>query len=200
MDKDEDDKLEARVKIKLGYSLKHAEKYVDDEDFVKYAIKINPKNFRYASERLRDDENITLLALKEEKNKKMEVELGVFFWATNRLKDNKDFMLKVVKISGANITFTSPSLREDMDILREAMKENPTVLKYVSKSLQNDIELLEILEEGSLNKNLEKRFLILEQENKKWLEERLQTLQIYKEEQKMKELMNVGIKGKKKKF
>ena len=48
-----------------GNSLKHAPKFQDDLEVVQTAIQSNPAAFYYASERLRDQEEVSFLAISQ---------------------------------------------------------------------------------------------------------------------------------------
>ena len=61
--------IDTYYKKKQNPLIECSENYLDDKDFIKKAIKIDPNSIKYASRRLRQDKTIAKVILK--KNKKL---------------------------------------------------------------------------------------------------------------------------------
>lgn len=63
-------------------------------------------------------------------------------YASERLRDNKDFILEAVKQSGFNLKYASERLKHDKEIILTAVKKNSYALEYAPKRLRDDREFI----------------------------------------------------------
>lgn len=100
--------------------------------------------FQYISEILKDDEEVVLkfatnsrdLKCEYINREKMEVK-----YASTRLKDNKDFVLKLIKIPHV-LYHVSDRLKNDKDLIRAFVEINSHDFIFASSSLKNDKEFV----------------------------------------------------------
>lgn len=82
--------------------------------------------FRQMPERLRDDEELVLIAAQKDRLKE------VLAHMSTRLKDKKNVVLASVTTNGMNLEFASQRLKDDEEVVRAACKQNPSALEYAS--------------------------------------------------------------------
>jgi hypothetical protein len=88
------------------------------------------KAIKYASERLRDDEEVALIAIDEfEENIK---------YISNRLRNDRDFILKIVKNNGLNLEIVNMNFKNDKEIVLAAVSNHGSAIEFASKRLQDD--------------------------------------------------------------
>lgn len=63
--------------------------------------------------------------------------------------DNKERVIKAVKVNGFLLQYASDRLKNDKEVVIEAIKENRNSLKYASELLRNDKELAAKVSEPS---------------------------------------------------
>ena len=61
---------------------------------------------------------------------------------SNRLRNDKDFVLEAVKRTVSGLAFASAELRNDKDVALAAVKADGLAIQYVSDRLKNDEEVL----------------------------------------------------------
>ena len=86
---------------------------------------------------LRDDEEIVMAAACSNSGYKF------FSFASERLRSNRDFVLKVSKVSPCIIEFISKELCQDREIIMNAVSFNGYLLKHASEQLKSDREIVE---------------------------------------------------------
>ena len=91
------------------------EKLKDNPEVVKVALKHDSRNIEYASKRLRSDENFVLENIKLN---------DVYLGCLPELKDNFEFVKKVVKEWPAQILHASPRLANNIELLNYALKND----------------------------------------------------------------------------
>lgn len=104
----------------------------DDIDVVTAAIKNNGSSLIDASDRLRDDKELTLLAIEHEDIQR------VLEFASDRLKNDPDVVLAAVANDGEAIINASASLQASKDFIQEAITTNPDVYEFIDDKLKND--------------------------------------------------------------
>ncbi len=127
----------------------------DDEDVVKLIIKNTPNGFMYASDRLKDNEEIVRFAILggNEKQAKPLISDGktrlgaiygeTFIYASDRLRDNKKFVLNMIEEYNVPlIQYTSERLRDDKDVVIETVEKDSEQLKFASDKLRDDKEVV----------------------------------------------------------
>ena len=62
--------------------------------------------------------------------------------ASDRLKNNKEFIKEATKISYISLKFANPKFRDDKEIIMEAVKNCGWALEYASDKLRNDVEVV----------------------------------------------------------
>lgn len=62
-------------------------------------------------------------------------------YASDRLKDNKEFFLDIVKIDGMAIQYASDRLKDDKDVVLVAIDENGRAIQFASERLRNDKDI-----------------------------------------------------------
>lgn len=129
-------KEEAIKKIKAGISIKEVSDFYDDIDVMSEAVKIDWKNIKYASSRLKKNKTIALLALKNSELALKQID--------ESLQDDKDILVKAFDTSH-KIAVIKPELLSDLDYLERLLK--------VGSSEHKIVEMLssEILEKYAVN-------------------------------------------------
>ena len=117
---------------KEAYNFKYLSKELkEDKDFVLTAININPSIFSYvSSKKLCDDEEVIELAVSKDKSN--------IFSASDRLKNNKNFMLKLYKLYNISLHYCASSLQDDEEIVLLECKQNYYYFNSASNRLKND--------------------------------------------------------------
>jgi hypothetical protein len=140
-----------------GSNVKYAsERLKDDKQFAIEAVKHHSHVLKYLSPRLQDDEDVVLAALKQYPMSPLE-------FASKRILNNKDFALVSISITACNIFYFNEALGNDIDILKTLRK--------------------------SLNKNKEMKQEFLEN-YPKYYKERMDILKKYEESAKLKIILN----------
>ena len=125
-----------------GDALKDLEDYRNNKDVVKAAIESLPQAFSYASEELRDDEEIFLAAIS---HRDFRAGYGgdIFKHASERLRSDKEIVWQVVEEDGWCLEYASDELKADKEIVLKALggycakrdmtySNNPGVLQFAS--------------------------------------------------------------------
>ena len=112
-----------------------SERLRDDKEVVLAAVKVNPVgNLRLASERLRGEREVVMTAMKEDPY--------AFISADSHLRDDRIFARMALKKRGSLLAELSQELQNDRDIVEEAMSENSNSFKYASSQLKTDDVLI----------------------------------------------------------
>jgi len=89
----------------------------DNLPFMREAVKISPRNFSFASERLKDNKSLLLLALEKKAHALKD--------ASSRLKNNKEVVLKAFNKTPSSLKHSSKKLRCNKKFLKEIFDSNP---------------------------------------------------------------------------
>ena len=89
---------------------------------------------QYASERLRDDKDVVLAAVKEDGH--------TLQFVSDRLRDDKDVVMAAVKQEGYILDYASSRLKDDEEVVLAAIKEYAYVLEIASDRLKNDYNFI----------------------------------------------------------
>ena len=112
---------------------------IDEEEEKEYSIEDAEANF--------DNEEFMLKALQEKA-------WWVVAYSSDRLKANKEFMMKAVQSNGQLLYYASKELRDDKDIVSEAVKNKWLIFKYASKRLRGDKDVAKIALEQNLKASI----------------------------------------------
>lgn len=126
--------------VKDGYFIGNSPEFCDDEDVVKEALQMSleksyPCPFYVAGKNVKNNEEMVLLAL-QYTNYALE-------YASERLKENKKFALKALKITYCFRDF-SPKVQQDYTVLMKALTiyPNECALAYASDQLKDNKEVV----------------------------------------------------------
>lgn len=102
-----------------------------DKNIISVAVQKNGYALKFASLDLKNDPEIALVAASNPY-------FSGFEFVSSSLKDNKEFVLKVVGQNKSNLKFASDRLRDDFDVALAAVRPNRDALKFLSKKLISD--------------------------------------------------------------
>jgi hypothetical protein len=141
--KDDEDIVKKAVLNDSGAFEYASDRLKDDKDFVKWVITASGsiKNIlNFASERVRnelkDDKNALMAALKSN----WYPSKTVLQYASDRLRDDKDFVLEQVGSNGDVLEYASNRLKDDEEVVLAAILSDLSALKYASDRLKDDKE------------------------------------------------------------
>lgn len=129
----DDDEIAFNAVLNWGQAIRDvSERLRDNENLAMIAANDDPMgtNLAFLSERLRDNENIVSLYI-------MKHGCSIAY-ASDRLKNNKVIGIKAVKSDGESLACLSERLRDDMEVVTAACHENGESLQYVSERLRDD--------------------------------------------------------------
>jgi hypothetical protein len=101
----------------------------------------------YASESLRSDREIVLLAFTAEWEYDFALdpdEDGLLQYVSQELRGDREVALLAVQMGGINLQYVSDDLKADCEFVMEAIEQHGWALEYASDDLQNDPELIAI--------------------------------------------------------
>lgn len=118
------------VILKDPYAIKKNPLYRNNPYYMLAAVMNDPKNLVFASSELRDDKDIVFIAsVLDESN---------FYYASDRLKKDADFILKIVRHSKLMIyDDIDPTLKNDRSFILSYVKVKPEILRR-AKAFQSD--------------------------------------------------------------
>lgn len=115
------------------------DKYKDDEELVMEAICWNPFMLKFVSYRLRSNEDVVLKALEKSYDGR------VFEFASKNLRDDENFVARIVVKYPRSFEFATERLRDDKEYVRDLI---PTtygkITLYVSDRLKKDPDIIKI--------------------------------------------------------
>lgn len=144
------------VKKKHGDIIEFASNELkDDKDFV---LKLISTGFIYSedmSERLRNDKEIILAGtkvsidsakayrLKIGREKEEVYALDFFSYASEELRNDKEFAIQIIRMGAAILGVCPDSLKDDKDVVLESVKvkDNETIVRFASARLRNDLDV-----------------------------------------------------------
>lgn len=140
------------------------DKIGNDKEYIISLINKDSVFFEYANEKMKDDEDVVMTALKSE-NAKMDF----FNYASPRLKNDKRIVLKAMEISFYNCRYIGDELKNDIgfvktiinngypeilaflsdlkdneEIVRDSVSMNGTLFQYASPRLKDNEDILRI--------------------------------------------------------
>lgn len=138
--------------------------YINDRFKALQAVKENGRALKSVSKELQSDREVVMAAvmnydnafsspfqyasrsLKNDKEFVLAVvkeDPQALQFAFKRLRDDKDVVLAAIKRYDSAIIFASPRLLDDVDVVREAVKQNPKRIMFASKRIRNNPSLLD---------------------------------------------------------
>jgi hypothetical protein len=99
--------------------------------------------FKYASAKLRDDEELARLSLR--------INTSTFESLSERLRSKKDFVRDVVEKSGYELNFASAILKDDPEIVKIAAIQYPPILMQISPRFREDDKFMISIIESNAN-------------------------------------------------
>lgn len=100
----------------------------DNKSFVISLIKENPKNYKFASENLKNDLSVALVAL--------ELDGLLLEYAGEKVKNNRTLTSLAVKNNGLALEFAHSKFQDDNDIVAIAMHQNFYAKKFVGSKMK----------------------------------------------------------------
>ncbi|MCI6272134.1 MAG: DUF4116 domain-containing protein [Erysipelotrichaceae bacterium] len=94
-----------------------------------------PYNFAYASERLRDDEEIVLDVIEDE---------ILFSLASDRLKSDREFIKKAIIENSYVLKHVHENFKDDEEIVKLAVSKRGVALEYAGEYLKDDENIIKI--------------------------------------------------------
>lgn len=131
---DEVDMDLVRAAISQNYSVVSIFSYqaLGDRDFVKQLVNIHGRVLEYVAPRFRDDEELVYDAV---------VTYRAFEYASNRLKNDEAFLMKILDKNPSCIAYAPVKYREDRALMKKLIDVHPYVYRYVKGDLQKDLPL-----------------------------------------------------------
>ncbi len=122
------------------YMIEDAEANSDNKEFMLQAIKDkSPWVIRYASDRLHDDKDLMMTAVKCDGQE--------LYYASKRLRNDKELVMEAIKNKPLIVKYASKKLRGDKDIAKTVLLQNKDKFKiYLTDEILNDPEIKEIIE------------------------------------------------------
>ena len=167
-----DDGLKKEILANLDKNDSFDEEQKDNADYMLKLIKKDYFNIKYASDRLKNDIDFILKAIKSsdegfkclafatdelKANKefilKIYKKVGnyTFALASETLKCDKDFILKLLKYNYLDFAYVCYELRSDREFMQNAISENGETIEFASYELRNDEEfILQAIEKNHL--------------------------------------------------
>ena len=117
----------------------HASKDLqDDEEAVSLAIKKFPMALEWASDRIKDNTDIVLSAMKHHRK----IFPSAVRWASARIRDDEEIMQWAINNSAETLQYASDRIKDNMDLLSPIIKKYPYVLKWVSYRIKDNDEIV----------------------------------------------------------
>ena len=107
-----------------------------DRDVAFKVIEINAKMFKFVAGNLNDDAELAKLAIYKSHSGEL------LKYASDRLKDDKEFILDIISKKPIALEFVSKRLQDDEDVVELAIKLNLNAFKYASMRFKDDKEFV----------------------------------------------------------
>jgi len=151
--------IDVEVKVYKEFVCPDIRNYVNNDknqkekEFVLDAVKQNGNMLQYASDDLRDDNDVVETALKENTSvlkyalksstKHIVSKNGYALqYASDEYKNDKEVVLAAVKQYGYALKYASDELKNDKEVVLAAVKQNGYALQFASNELKNDKDVL----------------------------------------------------------
>ena len=87
-----------------------------DKEVAHYAVKANSRNFKFVSNELKDDKEISLIAITQQPH--------MFELVSSRLVSDKDFICTAVELNTRNLEFVSNKFKTDYEVIIASVPKN----------------------------------------------------------------------------
>lgn len=123
-----------RAALSQNYSVVSIFSYdaLHNRDFVKQLVNIHGRVLEYLAPEFRDDEELVYDAV---------VSYRAFEFASNRLKNDEAFLMKILDKNPSCIAYAPVKYREDRELMTKLIDRHPYVYRYVKGALQKDLPL-----------------------------------------------------------
>lgn len=105
----------------------------EQRDFAFQLLDINANVLRYLGQKMRDDEEIVLYAVK--------YSYRSFEFASYRLRNYENFVLRVFEVNPSCLAFAPKKMREDRELVTRLMEKEPFVYRYAKGEMLKDVTL-----------------------------------------------------------
>ena len=68
----------------------------------------------------------------------------VIAYADDKIKANRELILKCAKLDGQVLYYASPELRDDKEVVIAAVTQKPLIVKYASRRLRQDLDVAKV--------------------------------------------------------
>jgi hypothetical protein len=101
----------------------------------------DPTLFGFVSERLKDDDQVAYIAVKE--NAVNNIKL-----VSNRLRDNDEFMKKLIKFSPISLKWASDRIKSNLEFAMHAVQSNPYTFPFLAPNVKEDPDIAYLAVKG----------------------------------------------------
>jgi hypothetical protein len=134
----------------------------DDKKIVLEAVQNDPSALKYASRKLKKDEDIVNNAVLSvvNINNKTSLKKHPLNYASKSFRNNSIIMMAAVKTCGLSLNFASKKLKNSRTLVQAAIKQNAFAFEYASKALKKDVDIILLAVEANpgaaqlVNKNI----------------------------------------------
>ena len=132
------------VSCNYSFAIKHAsEELKSNKEFMIKAIELTEgEAFAKASDALKNDKEIVLIAVKNCSPPHQCDPTIVLAYASDQMRADKDIVLAAVRRNGWSLNYASEELKADKDVVLVATINNPWSLTYASPALRADKEFM----------------------------------------------------------
>lgn len=149
--------IEIAKKLESGCDL---EKFIDssDREFFSEIVGVNGRMIYFASEAIKDDDDLARKAIKGGANllsvsERLRNDADFVCWAIDRwpahfrragekAQDNRTVVLAAVSKQGSALDWASERLKDDYEVVSVAVEQDPWALRYASERILNDKEFV----------------------------------------------------------
>jgi hypothetical protein len=161
--------------------LKHSN-WSNDREFLLELLKKDGLRIRYINEDLKDDKDIALAAISNDSY--------AYSYISQRLQNDREVVMVAIKKDPWTMYSLHGDFLKDKEIVIEAVQRDGLVLIYADKKLYLDRDVLEATEKGLMN-----RICVKDQEGYNEIMEKMKVLEFYREEDRLKEMMDNNVKN-----
>ena len=126
------------IKMSAAFLEYASDRLKDDEDLVLYAVNQYGESFQFASDRLKDDRNFVLKTINCDS---ISSKGASFKYASERLKNDKELAIVCVTQRG-QLDSVIDKFKDDKDVVLAAVKVNGMALRNASKRLKDDEDIV----------------------------------------------------------
>ena len=113
-----------------------SERLRDDAQLAHVAVAMESEALSYASDRLRDDALFVRTAMQQKQD------VFVLYYASERLRSDKEIALAAVQQDGFALSLVSGGLHDDTELMRTAIKTDERALEFGSERLRDDPDII----------------------------------------------------------